>query len=160
MAIQEGVRAPDFALQDTDGKTHTLQSFSGSYLLLYFYPKDDTPGCTKESCGFRDLWEQFKKLNVQVVGISPDDGTSHLKFINKYQLPFLLLCDPEKTMMEAYDAFGKKMLYGKTSLGVTRSTVLLDPQGIVIKHWKNIPQAEAHPEKALAFLKTLLQETN
>jgi peroxiredoxin Q/BCP len=153
MAIEEGKKAPAFTLKDADGKSVKLSDFAGKDLVLYFYPKDDTPGCTKEACGFRDSWKEIQKLGAIVVGVSPDSGASHQKFQAKYKLPFPLLSDPDKTMMTAYGAFGEKMMYGKKVTGIIRSTVWIGPDGKVKKHWARVPKAEAHPEKVLEALK-------
>jgi len=153
MAIEAGKKAPAFKLADANGKTVTLADFAGKDLVLYFYPKDDTPGCTKEACGFRDFWKEIQKLGAVVVGVSPDSGASHLRFQAKYELPFPLLSDPDKKMMTAYGAFGEKLMYGKKVTGIIRSTVWIGPDGKVKKHWARVPKAEAHPEKVLEALK-------
>src|SRR5262245_23224240 len=152
MAIEEGKAAPAFSLKDADGKTVALKDFKGKNVVVYFYPKDDTPGCTKEACGFRDLWKDIQKTGTVVLGISADSGASHQKFIAKYKLPFTLLSDPDRTVMKAYGAYGEKMLYGKKTVGVIRSTVLIGPDGKVRKHWQRVPKAETHPEKVLEAL--------
>ena len=153
MAIEEGKKAPAFTLKDADGKSVKLSDYAGKDLVLYFYPKDDTPGCTKEACGFRDSWKEIQKLGVVVLGVSGDNAASHQKFIAKYKLPFPLLSDPDKKMMTAYGAFGEKMMYGKKVTGIIRSTVWIGPDGKVKKHWARVPKAEAHPEKVLEALK-------
>lgn len=152
MAVEAGKKAPAFALTDAAGKKVTLADFAGKDLVLYFYPKDDTPGCTKEACGFRDAWKQIQKLGAVVVGVSPDSGATHQKFASKYKLPFPLLSDPDKKVMEKYGAFGEKMMYGKKVTGVIRSTVWIGPDGKVKKHWARVAKAEAHPEQVLAAL--------
>ena len=152
MAIEEGQPAPDFTLTDATGKHVSLKDFAGKDVILYFYPKDDTPGCTKEACGFRDNWKQLGKANAVVLGVSADSGTSHQKFIAKYKLPFPLLSDPERKVMEEYGAYGEKMMYGKKTTGVIRSTVWIGPDGRVKKHWAKVANAEAHPEQVLAAL--------
>ena len=154
MAIEEGKAAPLFTLKDTDGNKVALKDLKGKNVIVYFYPKDDTPGCTKEACGFRDLWGEIQSTDTVVLGVSPDDGESHQKFIDKYQLPFTLLCDPDKKMMTKYDAFGEKNMYGKITMGVIRSTVWIGPNGKVVKHWKRVPKAEAHPAKVLEALQS------
>src|SRR5678809_967909 len=123
MAIAEGKAAPAFTLEGPGGKRVSLADYAGKDVILYFYPKDDTPGCTKEACGFRDSWKDIQKLGAVVVGVSPDTGASHEKFAAKYKLPFPLLSDPDKKTMTAYGAFGEKMMYGKKVTGVIRSTV-------------------------------------
>jgi len=153
MPVQEGKKAPAFTLLDTNGKKVSLKDFLGEHVFLYFYPKDDTPGCTKEACGFRDHWKEFKKLGAVVVGVSPDGPERHTKFIEKYKLPFTLLCDPDRKLMTEYGAYGEKMMYGKKTVGVIRSTVWIGPDGKVIKHWKRVASAAQHPEKALELLR-------
>ena len=152
MAIEEGKAAPPFTLKDASGNKVSLKDFKGKDVVVYFYPKDDTPGCTKEACGFRDLWSQIQDLGAVVLGVSPDDGTSHVKFAGKYNLPFTLLSDPEHSVMEKYSAWGEKNMYGKQTMGVIRSTVWVGPDGKVKKHWKKVPKAEAHPAHVLQAL--------
>jgi len=149
MTIEEGKAAPLFTLKDQQGKKVALKDFKGKDVIVYFYPKDDTPGCTKEACGFRDHWQQFSQAGVVVLGISPDDEASHQKFIVKYDLPLTLLCDPNKKVMEKYGAWGEKMMYGKKVIGVIRSTVWVGPTGKVVKHWRKVPKAADHPQKIL-----------
>lgn len=149
MAIEEGKLAPAFTLPDASGKKVSLADLRGRDVIVYFYPKDETPGCTKEACGFRDLWSQIRELGVEVIGVSPDDGASHRKFVEKHRLPFTLLSDPSKKVMEKYGAYGEKVLYGKKTTGVIRSTVWIGPDGKVRKHWKRVAKAEAHPVQVL-----------
>jgi thioredoxin-dependent peroxiredoxin len=153
MANLEGKKAPAFILQGNDGKTHSLEDYKGKTVVLYFYPKDDTPGCTKEACGFRDLGASLKKAGAVVLRVSKDGIDSHSKFAAKYKLPFTLLSDPKTEVMKKYGAFGKKMMYGKTVEGTIRSTVVIGPKGEVIKHWPTVKKAEAHPEEVLESLK-------
>jgi len=153
MAIVEGKAAPAFTLTDQDGTKTSLKDFAGRHLILYFYPKDDTPGCTKEACGFRDAWKELTKLGVAVVGVSGDPAASHQKFIAKYRLPFPLLSDPDRTVMTKYGAFGEKTMYGKTVQGVIRSTVWIGPDGKVRRHWARVARAETHPEAVLAAVR-------
>jgi peroxiredoxin Q/BCP len=153
MAIQEGKAAPAFTLRDTDGNSVSLADLAGENVVLYFYPKDDTPGCTKEACGFRDAWRELQKLGVKVLGVSPDSAASHRKFTDKYRLPFPLLSDPEHGMMSKYGAWGEKTLYGKKTVGVIRSTVWIGPDGKVRKHWARVAKAEEHPGKVLEALR-------
>jgi len=149
-----GDRAPSFKLPASDGTQVSLKDFSGKKtVILYFYPKDDTPGCTKEACGFRDLNAALKKSDTVVLGVSKDSIESHKKFAGKYKLPFTLLSDPNAEVMKKYGAFGKKMMYGKQVEGTIRSTVVIDPQGMVTKHWTAVKKAEAHPDEVLSFLK-------
>ena len=154
MASLEGKKAPAFSLEGNDGKTHSLDDYKGKTVVIYFYPKDNTPGCTKEACGFRDLNPSFKKKNVVVFGVSKDSIDSHNKFIEKFKLPFVLLSDPKLEMMKKYGAYGKKMMYGKEVQGTIRSTVVIDPKGEVIKHWTIVKKAEEHPKEVLVYLKT------
>jgi peroxiredoxin Q/BCP len=149
MAIQEGKPAPDFTLNDAAGRQVSLKDFAGKDVILYFYPKDDTPGCTKEACGFRDGWKHLAKANVVVLGVSADDAASHRKFAAKYKLPFALLSDPDRKVMRQYGAYGEKVMYGKKTKGVIRSTVWIGPDGKVKKHWAKVANAEAHPEQVL-----------
>jgi len=152
VAVEEGKKAPAFTLTDAAGKKVSLADFAGKDLVLYFYPKDDTPGCTKEACGFRDAWKQIQKLGAVVVGVSPDSGATHQKFASKYKLPFPLLSDPDRKVMEKYGAFGEKTMYGKKVTGVIRSTVWIGPDGKVRKHWARVAKAEAHPAQVLDAL--------
>ena len=152
MAIQEGKPAPDFTLTDAAGRQVSLKDFAGKDVILYFYPKDDTPGCTKEACGFRDGWKDLAKANVVVLGVSADDAASHQKFAAKYKLPFALLSDPDRKVMRQYGAYGEKVMYGKKTKGVIRSTVWIGPDGRVKKHWVKVANAEAHPAQVLQAL--------
>ena len=154
MAIIEGSPAPAFSLPGSDGKPHTLSDYLGKNVILYFYPKDNTPGCTKESCRFRDLQDDLTGLNAVVLGVSADSVTSHLQFIEDFQLPFVLLADEDKAMMTEYGAWGEKMNYGNAYMGIIRSTVIVDPDGVVLKHWKRVGKAETHPDAVLKLLQT------
>ena len=151
--IEEGKKAPDFTLADQDGKSVTLSQFKGKDVIVYYYPKDDTPGCTKEACGFRDFWKDLQKAGVVVLGISPDDGESHRDFIQKYKLPFPLLSDPDRKLMKEWGAYGEKMMYGKKTVGIIRSSVWIGPDGTVKKHWKKVADAAKHPEQVLETLR-------
>jgi thioredoxin-dependent peroxiredoxin len=153
MAVQEGKAAPAFTLTDAQGKEVSLGDFAGKDVILYFYPKDDTPGCTKEACGFRDAWKDLKKAGTVVLGVSADGAESHEKFIRKYKLPFPLLSDPDRKVMTKYGAYGEKMLYGKKTVGVIRSTVWIGPDGKVRKHWARVASAAEHPAKVLEALR-------
>jgi len=156
MAIEEGKAAPAFKLKDQDGNVVSLADFKGKQnVVLYFYPKDDTPGCTKEACGFRDFNKELQKLDTAVLGVSADGGESHQKFIGKYKLNFPLLSDPDRKVMTAYGAYGEKMLYGKKTVGVIRSTALIGKDGKVKKHWARVANAEKHPEQVLAVVRGL-----
>jgi peroxiredoxin Q/BCP len=151
--LEEGKTAPAFTLADASGAKVSLSDFQGRDVIVYFYPKDDTPGCTKEACGFRDLWGEIRRQGAAVVGISPDDGASHQAFAGKYDLPFTLLSDPDHRVMRAYGAYGEKTMYGKKVTGVIRSTVWVGPDGKVRKHWKRVARAADHPVKVLEALR-------
>lgn len=153
MAIAEGKKAPAFTLLDATGEKVSLSDYAGQHVILYFYPRDDTPGCTKEACGFRDDIRKIEKQNAVVIGVSPDKPETHAKFAKKYRLPFTLLSDPDKKVMTKYGAFGEKMMYGKKTQGVIRSTVWIGPDGVVIKHWKRVAKAADHPAKVLDALR-------
>lgn len=146
-----GDEAPEISLKNQDGETVSLASYRGRKVVVYFYPRDDTPGCTKEACQFNDQLSQFSALSVDVLGISRDGADSHQKFRQKYGLTFQLLSDPEHSVMEAYGAWGEKTLYGKTSMGVIRSTFLIDADGKIERSWYNV-KADGHAEKVLEAL--------
>jgi len=148
----EGKQAPPFTLAGSDGKSHSLQEYAGKTVVIYFYPKDNTPGCTKEACGFRDMKPHLDQLGVVLFGVSKDSLESHDRFIADFGLPFILLSDPEAVMMKAYGAYGEKVQYGKKSMGTIRSTVVIGPDGKVIKHWPKVAKAETHPAEVLEFL--------
>lgn len=152
MKSLEGRKAPEFTLHGSNGKTHSLKDYKGKTAVLYFYPKDNTPGCTKEACSFRDRISDFKKQDVVILGISRDSFVSHGKFIAAFKLPFVLLTDPDASVMKKYGAYGKKILYGKPVTGTIRSTVVIGPNGKVLKHWLAVKDAEAHPAEVLEFL--------
>ena len=147
--IVEGRKAPDFTLENANGERVSLADFKGKNVIVYFYPKDDTPGCTKEACGFRDYWKELQKAGVVVLGVSADGAASHQKFAAKYQLPFPLLSDPDRKVMTAWGAYGDKMMYGKKTKGVIRSTVWIGPDGNVRKHWARVADAAKHPAQVL-----------
>jgi peroxiredoxin Q/BCP len=149
--IEAGARAPDFRLQDGEGKVHILSDFAGKMLVLYFYPRDDTPGCTKEACGFRDAHDRIRAAGAAVVGISADSIASHAKFRDKYGLPFVLLSDPSKETIAAYGAWGNKKMYGKTVQGIIRSTFIIGADGVVKKVFPKV-SPEGHAEEILAAL--------
>tara|TARA_Y100000758_G_scaffold76813_2_gene51639 strand:- start:1709 stop:2173 length:465 start_codon:yes stop_codon:yes gene_type:complete len=151
MSLLEGSKVPDFNLIDQNGDLINLSSISGKPAVLYFYPKDDTPGCTVEACEFRDIHGEFSKLDCEIYGISPDDESSHNKFIDNHSLPFTLLCDPDKKMIQEYGVWGEKNMYGKKSMGIIRSTFLIDKDGILLKKWTNV-QAKGHAEKVKEVL--------
>jgi peroxiredoxin Q/BCP len=151
--IQEGKAAPAFSLSDAHGEKVSLKDLAGKDVILYFYPKDDTPGCTKEACGFRDAWRELQKAGVIVLGVSADSAASHQKFAAKYKLPFPLLSDPDRAVMTKYGAYGEKVMYGKKTMGTIRSTVWIGADGKVRKHWARVANAEAHPEQVLAAIR-------
>jgi thioredoxin-dependent peroxiredoxin len=153
MAVEVGKAAPAFALTDTGGNKVALRDFKGRNIILYFYPKDDTPGCTKEACGFRDAWTEIQALDTIVLGVSADGQASHQKFTAKYKLPFPLLSDPDRKVMEKYGAYGEKVMYGKKTMGVIRSTVWIGPDGKVRKHWSKVRDAANHPDQVLEALR-------
>ncbi len=131
--LEAGMKAPEFSLLNQNGEMVRLSDFYGKRVVLYFYPKDNTPGCTRQACAFAAAYEGFKTQDVQVIGISKDSVASHLKFAQKHDLPFILLSDPELTAIQAYDVWKEKKLYGKVSMGVVRSTYMIDPQGYIEK---------------------------
>ncbi|HEU4474739.1 MAG TPA: peroxiredoxin [Gemmatimonadales bacterium] len=151
--LQAGDTAPDFTLSGPEGQTVSLADLAGKHVILYFYPRDDTPGCTKEACGFRDAWDDLQALGAIVIGVSPDASASHARFAEKYGLPFQLLSDPDHEVMEAYQAYGEKTKYGRKVTGVIRSTVWIGPDGKVRRHWARISDAGAHPAQVLAALR-------
>lgn len=146
-------RAPDFELEGSDGRLHRLADYSGKRLILFFYPRDNTSGCTKEATAFRDLKQEFDRKGVALLGISRDSLASHKKFIEAYDLNMVLLSDPDTLVMKAYGAFGEKSMYGKTVSGIIRSTVFICPDGIVRKHWTKVSRAEQHPAQVLDYIK-------
>lgn len=149
--LTEGAKAPDFTLTDDQGKQVSLSDFAGKKVVIYFYPKDDTPGCTKEACSFRDNHSAILNKGAVVLGVSADDTKSHTKFKTKFELPFPLLSDPEKEMIQAYDAWGEKQMYGKTYEGILRSTVIVDEAGNVAKVFPKV-KPEGHAEEVLGYL--------
>ncbi|HWD95701.1 MAG TPA: thioredoxin-dependent thiol peroxidase [Acidimicrobiales bacterium] len=149
--LDAGDRAPAFTLKDHDGKKVSLKDFAGSRVVLYFYPADDTPGCTKEACQFNDELSSFRSLDVQVIGISPDGAEKHQAFRAKYGLNFTLLSDPDKSVMEKYGAYGEKMMYGKKVQGVIRSTFVVDAKGVIERAYYNV-RADGHAGKVLTGL--------
>src|SRR5512138_1351417 len=148
----EGTKAPEFTLAGSDGREHRLADYAGKTVVVYFYPRDNTPGCTKEACGFRDLDPELKGMGVVLLGVSKDSLKSHDKFIRDFGLPFILLSDPDASMMTSYGAYGEKTLYGKKSMGVIRSTVIVGPDGTVLRHWTRVAKAESHPAEVAGFL--------
>ena len=154
MALAVNTKAPAFSLPDEAGKLRTDEEFRGRWFVLYFYPKDDTPGCTKEACGFRDAYNVFEKEHVSVVGISKDSPKSHSTFIQKYDLPFLLLSDESKATIQEYEAWGEKKFMGKSFQGVLRISYLIDPDGMIRKVYETVKPAE-HAEEILNDVKEL-----
>lgn len=149
--LKEGSNAPAFSLKDQNGKTHKLSDYKGKKLVVYFYPKDNTPGCTKEACSFRDDYSTFKKAGVEIIGISKDSVESHTKFSEKLGLPFTILSDPEGKVIEAYSAWKEKSMYGKTFMGIARITYLIDEKGKIIKAFPKVKPDE-HAREILEFI--------
>ena len=150
-APQVGKSAPDFTLPDEAGRPVKLSSFRGKKVILYFYPKDDTPGCTAQACGFRDRFEEIQEKNAVVIGVSPDSGASHVKFRSKYNLPFILLSDPDHKVADKYGVWGEKSFMGKTSMGIIRSHFVIDEAGKIADAQVKV-KADASPELALHSL--------
>lgn len=151
MPIVEGSAAPDFSLVSNTGELVTLSSLQGSPIVVYFYPRDDTPGCTKQACGIRDAWDAFTATGAIVLGVSPDGQTSHAKFRAKFELPFTLLSDPDHAVAEAYGAWGEKNMYGKKVMGIVRSTVVIDADGKVKAVFPKV-KPDAHARQVLDAL--------
>jgi peroxiredoxin Q/BCP len=150
----EGTKAPAFTLAADDGSTVKLSDLKGSPVVLYFYPADDTPGCTREACAFRDRSGELKKLGAKVLGVSPDDVASHVKFVKKFNLNFPLLADTDHAVAEKYGAWREKNMYGKKKMGIARSTFLIDAEGKIAKVWKAV-KVDGHDEHVIAALKEL-----
>ena len=148
--LEAGIKAPDFTLQDKNGENVSLSDFKGQKVVVYFYPKDNTPGCTRQACAFAAKYEEFQKKNVAVIGISRDSTASHLKFASKHDLPFILLSDPELTAIQAYDVWKEKKMYGKVSMGVVRSTYLIDENGIIEKVMPKV-KPDTNAEEILSY---------
>jgi peroxiredoxin Q/BCP len=149
--VEEGRLAPDFTLTSDSGEAVTLSSFRGAPLVLYFYPRDDTPGCTAQACGIRDVWDEFERKGAVVLGVSPDSPTEHIKFKEKYRLPFALLSDEAHEVAERYGTWVEKSMYGKTYMGMERSTFVIDADGNVAKIMRKVKPAE-HADDVLAAL--------
>lgn len=154
MAVTEGAAAPAFTLESSRGKKVSLKDFKGKKVVLYFYPKDDTPGCTKEACSFRDAIADLKKAGAVVLGVSPDDVASHQKFISKYELPFELLADTDHAVAEKYGVWKEKSMYGKKYMGIERTTFLIDESGKLARIFPKV-KVDAHSEEVLSALKAL-----
>ena len=150
--LEVGAKAPEFNTVDQNGKKVSLKDFKGKRVILYFYPKDDTPGCTKEACAFRDKFPDFRKLKVDILGVSVDDEKSHKKFVEKYELPFTLLVDTDKKIVESYGVWGEKSLYGKKYMGTNRVTYLIDETGHISAVFPKV-KPESHAEELLDVLK-------
>jgi thioredoxin-dependent peroxiredoxin len=155
MSLKIGDRAPDFSLSDTDGNVVNLKDLRGSWVVLYFYPRDNTPGCTKEACAFRDAHAEYQALNAIVLGVSTDDAKSHSKFVTKFQLPFRLLCDVDATVATAYESYGLKKFMGKEYTGITRNTFVIDPTSKIAKIYLKV-KPETHPGQVLTDLSSLI----
>jgi peroxiredoxin Q/BCP len=151
LAVEEGSPAPEFSLTSDSGDTVTLSALKGGPVVLYFYPKDDTPGCTTQACGIRDAWGEFERTGAVVLGVSPDAEASHAKFREKYDLPFTLLADPDHATAEAYGVWVEKTMYGKTFMGVERSTFVIDADGNLAKVMRKVKPA-SHADDVLAAL--------
>lgn len=150
--LEVGMKAPDFTLADKDGNMVSLSDFAGKRVVLYFYPKDNTPGCTRQACAFARTYEDYRNLDVPVIGISKDSVASHLKFAQKYELPFVLLADPDLQAIQAYDVWKEKKLYGKVSMGVVRTTYVIDAQGNIEKVMPKV-KPDTNADEILAYLK-------
>lgn len=150
--LEENTKAPSFELNDKDGKKYSLSDFAGQKIVVYFYPKDNTPGCTRQACAFAAAYEDFKTLNVPVIGISKDSEASHRKFAEKHGLPFILLSDPELEAIKAYDVWQEKKLYGKVSMGVVRTTYIIDENGVIIKAMPKV-KPDTNAAEVIKFLK-------
>lgn len=152
--LEAGKKAPDFTLNDKDGNSVSLSSFlgKGSPVVVYFYPKDDTPGCTKQACGFRDEYAAYEQLRVTVIGINKDSGKTHTKFAQKYELPFILLSDPDLDAIKAYDVWQEKKLFGKIGLGVMRTTYIIGSDGLIEKVYEKV-KPEKNAQEILEYLK-------
>ena len=140
--LEPGTKAPNFSLPDQNGRIHTLEEYRGKKVILYFYPKDNTPGCSKQACGFRDLYPQFMEKDAVILGVRKDSVTSHKKFEQKYELPFPILSDTELSCIQAYDVWKEKNMYGKKTMGVVRTTYLIDEEGVIVKAFGKVKAAD------------------
>ncbi len=152
MTVEIGKKAPDFELLASNGEKVKLSDYKGKHVVLYFYPKDMTPGCTTQACDFRDRHESFKELDAVILGVSPDPLDRHEKFINKHDLPFLLLADEEHKVAEEYGVWVLKKNFGKEYMGIERSTFVIDKEGNLVKEWRKV-KVDGHVDKALQFIK-------
>lgn len=150
--LEAGMKAPEFTLADKDGNSVSLQDFRGKKVVLYFYPKDSTPGCTRQACAFAGAYREFEELNTVVIGVSKDSQASHQKFAQKNSIPFILLSDPELTAIQAYDVWKEKKLYGKVSMGVVRTTYLIDENGVIEKVFPKV-KPDTNAAEILVYLK-------
>lgn len=151
--LEAGMKAPDFTLPDKDGTPVSLSDFAGKKVVLYFYPKDNTPGCTRQACAFAAAYGEFEQLGVTVIGVSKDSAASHQKFADKHSLPFILLSDPELTAIQAYDVWQEKKLYGKVSMGVVRTTYVIDEHGVIEKAMPKV-KPDTNAAEILDYLKS------
>lgn len=149
--LEAGIKAPDFKLFDKDGNEVSLSNFSGKKVILYFYPKDNTPGCTRQACAFAKAYDRFKEIDAVVIGISKDSTASHQRFADKYELPFVLLSDPELDAIKAYDVWQEKKNYGKVSMGVVRTTYIIDENGLIEKVMNKV-KPDTNAEEILDYL--------
>lgn len=149
MALSAGAQAPAFELMDDEGQLRRLSDFQGQTIVVYFYPRDNTPGCTTEACSFRDAYADYREAGVEVIGISPDSEKSHSKFIAKFELPFILLSDPDHQVCEAFDVWGPKKMMGREYEGVYRTTFIIGPDGVIKKVFENVKPAD-HSQEVLA----------
>lgn len=152
--LKENTKAPDFNLPASNGKTISLKDFKNKYIVIYFYPKDDTPGCTVQACGFRDSFKEFEKLDAILLGVSPDNTISHEKFIKKFNLPFILLSDIDKKMCQDYGVWVEKSMYGKKYMGVARTTFIINKKGEIIKIFEKV-KPEGHNSEIVRLLQNL-----
>lgn len=149
MVLKSGQQAPNFSLKDHQGNVHQLSDYKGQSVVVYFYPKDDTPGCTKEACSFRDSYDDFREAGVEIIGISPDNEKSHTKFVEKFQLPFVLLSDPDHNVCEAYGVWGLKKFMGREYEGVFRTTFVIGPDGVIKRVFENV-KPEDHSQEVIS----------
>jgi peroxiredoxin Q/BCP len=154
MSLQTGIQAPEFSLPDEQGQLQNLSQYNGRWVVLYFYPKDDTPGCTTEACSFRDMNDAYKEQGIVVLGVSKDTVASHVKFTKKFKLPFTILSDTDKKVITLYEAWGKKRMFGKEYDGILRTTYIIDPQGVIKKVYEQVKPDE-HAQQIIADIQAL-----
>lgn len=150
--LEAGTKAPEIILNDKNGNEVKLSDFAGKKVVVYFYPKDNTPGCTRQACAFKNAYSEYNELGIPVIGISKDSESSHIKFADKYELPFILLADPELKAIKDYDVWQEKKMYGKVSMGVVRTTYLIDENGVIEKVWKRA-KPDTNAADILEYLK-------